>query len=208
MSENLSAKASNAVMTLAGVGMDLRDDAYIPMEFLRAGGKRYKDLVQDFNRKGRVSQLLEAEAVRATIVPIAKSDDFSVRGLIEVNTKTNKHFKGFLHPRAALVIAICWFNPEIASEVINWYYRFLTGDATLLHDVADRVDLVHGTKFLLTHTVADENESDETLAEAHAAAAKYQAEVVTLQSLFTLFVSVGKILFMLFVRVAQSECYC
>jgi hypothetical protein len=65
MSENLSAKASNAVMTLAGVGVDLRDDAYIPMEFLRAGGKRYKDLVQDFKNKGRLSQLLEAEAVKA-----------------------------------------------------------------------------------------------------------------------------------------------
>lgn len=182
MSENLSAKGSNAVMMLAGVGIELREDYYIPLSFLKTGDKTYKDLNRDFSRKGRLSQLLEAEATRVTLVTLAKSDDFSVRGLIEVNNKTGVHFSGFLHPRAALVIAICWFNPEIASEVINWYYRFLTGDATLLHDVADRVDLVHGTKSLLTHTVADKNESDETLAAAHAAAAKYQAEVVMLQS--------------------------
>ena len=44
------------------------------------------------------------------------------------------------------------------------------------------MDQVHGTKSLLTRTVVDKDESDETLAEAHAKAARYQAEVVTLQS--------------------------
>ena len=81
---------------------------------------------------------------------LATSDDFSAKGLIEVNTKTKKHFRGFLHPRAALVIAVHWFKPAIASEVTGWYYRFISGDASLVHDVADRVDLVHGTKSLLT----------------------------------------------------------
>jgi hypothetical protein len=109
----------------------------------------------------------------------AKSDDFSIRGLIEVNTKTKKQFRGFLHPRAALVIALSWFKPEIASEAIDWYYRFLAGDASLVHDVADRVDMVHGTKSLLTRTVVEKQESDEILAEAHSRAAQYQANVVT-----------------------------
>ena len=94
---------------------------YLPMSFLQAGGKTYKDLRRDFERKGRVSQLLEAQAAKVTIVTLGKSDDFSVRGLIEVNTKTKNHFRGFLHPRAALVIAISWFKPEIADQAIDWY---------------------------------------------------------------------------------------
>jgi hypothetical protein len=174
--------AAKAILTLAGVEMDLRADGYVPMSFLHTGGKRYKDLMQDFQNKGRLSQLLEAEAAKAEISALATSDDFSARGLIEVNTKTKKHFRGFLHPRAALVIATQWFKPQIASDVITWYYRFISGDASLVHDVADRVDLVHGTKSLLTRTVADKEESDEVLAEAHVKAAQYQAEVVTLQS--------------------------
>ena len=140
-----------------------------PQKNLKAGGKQYKDLVRDFKNNGRLSRLLEAE-------------DFSDRGLIEVNTKTNKHFVGWMHPRAALVIAICWFEPSIASEVIGWYYRFLSGDASLVHDVADRVDLVHGTKSLLTHTVADKDDRDDELAEVHAQAARYQADLFRLQS--------------------------
>ena len=153
-----------------------------PQKNLKAGGKQYKDLVRDFKNNGRLSRLLEAEAAKVKIFTLAESDDFSARGLIEVNTKTNKHFVGWMHPRAALVIAICWFEPSIASEVIGWYYRFLSGDASLVHDVADRVDLVHGTKSLLTHTVADKDGRDDELAEVHAQAARYQADLFLLQS--------------------------
>jgi hypothetical protein len=42
--------------------------------------------------------------------------------------------------------------------------------------------LAHGTKSLLTRTVVDTQESDEVMAHVHAKAAKYQADVVTLQS--------------------------
>jgi len=66
--------------------------------------------------------------------------------------------------------------------LIGTYYRFLAGDSTLVHAVADRVDLVHGTKSLVTRTVVDKTESDEVLAEIHRKAAQYQSEVVTLQS--------------------------
>jgi hypothetical protein len=152
------------------------------MSFLQAGGKTYKDLNRDFKNKGRVSQILETVVARVKVFTLGKSDDFSVRGLIEVNTKTNKHFRGYLHPRAALVIALNWFKPEIADQAMDWYYRFLAGDASLVHAVADRVDLVHGTKSLLTRTVVDKQESDEMMAQAHTKAAQYQADVVTLQS--------------------------
>ena len=182
MSDNINVNASKAILLLAGVEIQLRPDSYFPMGFLEAGDKRYKDLMRDFKNNGRLSQLLHAEAAKLNLPTLAKSDDFSARGLIEVNTKTNKHFKGFLHPRAAHVIALNWFKPEIASVASEFFYRFLAGDASLVHDVADRVDLVHGTKSLLTRTVVDKDESDETLAKAHAKAAQYQAEVVTLQS--------------------------
>ena len=115
MSDNIDVNASKAILLLAGVEIQLRPDSYFPMGFLEAGDKRYKDLMRDFKNNGRLSQLLHAEAAKLNLPTLAKSDDFSARGLIEANTKTNKHFKGFLHPRAAHVIALNWFKPEIAS---------------------------------------------------------------------------------------------
>jgi hypothetical protein len=39
---------AKAVLTLAGVEVVLRADGYIPMTFLTAGGKQYKNLSLDF----------------------------------------------------------------------------------------------------------------------------------------------------------------
>jgi hypothetical protein len=85
------------------------------MTFLTTGGKQYKDLMLDFKNNGRLSRLLATEAAKVKIFTLAESDDFSARALIGVNTKTKKHFVGWMHPRAALVIVICWFKPSIAS---------------------------------------------------------------------------------------------
>jgi hypothetical protein len=60
MSENLTLNASNAILGIAGVEVSLREDAYFSMKFLRVGGKRYKDLIQDFKNKGRLSKSLGA----------------------------------------------------------------------------------------------------------------------------------------------------
>ena len=168
--------AATAVLTLAGVEIHPRVDGYIPTDFLKAGGKQYKDLIQDFHRKGRLSQLLEAEADKVGISTIAKSDDLSARGLIEVNTKTNRNFVGFLHPRAALVIAIHWFAPSIASLAIEWCYHFLAGSVSLAKDILDRADASNGTKSLTTRTTVARDESDTSLAAAHVAAASTHGE--------------------------------
>jgi hypothetical protein len=118
--------ATKAILTLAGVSIICRDDGYIPIsEFLEAGGKSYKDLMTDFRRKGRLSQLLAVEASK--IVALGKSDE----GLIKMNS--------FLHPRAALVIALNWFKPEIASQAMDWYYRYLSGASLAPKIVSDQI---------------------------------------------------------------------
>jgi hypothetical protein len=147
------------------------------MSFLKAGGKKYKDLNRDFKNRGRVSQLLGAEAAKLKICTLAKSDDFSVRGLIEVNTKTKKHFRGFLHPRAALVIATNWFAPAIATEVIDCISRFISGDLTLIPDILSISDAHRGTRSFATITSSPDDESV-TVAAHQAAHVACAAETV------------------------------
>ena len=55
---------AKAVLTLAGVEVELRADGYISMNFLKSGGKQYNVLVRDFKNNGRLSQILEAEAAK------------------------------------------------------------------------------------------------------------------------------------------------
>ena len=164
INENAAAKA---ILTLAGVEIQPRADGYIPMSFLKAGGKRYKHLSHDLKVKGRLSKLLDAEADRLAIVTRATSDDFSAKGLIEVNTKTNRYFMGYLHPRAALMIATQWFNQSIASEVADWYYRFLVGDTSLVADVVAASDRSNRTTTMATLTVADASVDGAILRDVH-----------------------------------------
>jgi hypothetical protein len=157
------------ILTLAGYKIEPRVDDYVPMSFLDAGGKTYKDLMKDFSRNGRLSQLLKAEAAKMSMVTVAKSDDFSTKGLIEVNTKTNKHFRGFLHPRAALVIAMYWFPPKFSTQVAEWVHRFVSGDLTLVSDIISTADTCRGTISFATITSTTNNGAvtTETLQTAH-----------------------------------------
>jgi hypothetical protein len=149
-------EAAKTVLKIASVKVDLRTDGYISTKFLAAGGKQYKELAQDFKNKGRISQVLDAVAAEVGLPTRVKSHDVSERGLIEVNTSTNKHFKGWLHPRAALVIAICWFKPAIVAEVVEWHYRFLSGDLTLVKDIVHNADAGRKTTTLVTMTTMKE----------------------------------------------------
>jgi len=168
------------VIYLAGVEIACRADGYLPMSFLRAGGKTYKDLRRDFQRKGRISQLLKAQAARANLPVVATSEDFSVRGLLEVNAKTKNHFRGFLHPRAAFVLTHSWFLPEIANEVIDYLSRFLSGDLRLVQDLLSLSDARRGTRSFATITSSPDNGSI-TAAEHRAAHVACAVETVGAQ---------------------------
>jgi hypothetical protein len=66
------AEASKAI--LADVSIICRDDGYILIsEFLQAGGKKYKHLAHDIKVKGRLSQLLHAEAAKVEISTLGRS---------------------------------------------------------------------------------------------------------------------------------------
>ena len=87
----------------------------------------------------------------------------------------------FGHPFIAIDYA-SYLSPTFAIIVTQWTARFIAGDITLIKDVQARVDEVHGTKSLITHTMVDKKESDEKLSAAHEKAATYQATILKLQS--------------------------
>ena len=131
------------------------------------------------------------EAVKVTFLTLGKSDDFSVRGLIEVNTKTKKHFRGYFHPRAAMVIALNWFEPVVASHAMEWLYRYLTGDISLAKDIFDRADAANNTKSLTTRTTVETDEPDAKLLLAHSSSTSLHCDAASLERTSFL-VSTGK----------------
>ena len=78
-----------------------------------------------------------------------------------------------------------YLNVDLAVAINLWVYRYITGDQTLIKDVQARVDEVHGTKSLLTHTIVDKEASDQKLAVVHEQAAGYQASLSKLQAELT-----------------------
>ena len=60
-------------------------------------GAASKDVMRNFNRNGRLSQLLDAEAAKVNLPTFAKSDDFSARGLIEIQLQHPSPEHGQFH---------------------------------------------------------------------------------------------------------------
>jgi hypothetical protein len=55
---------------------------------------------------------------------------------------TRKGQGSWIHPKAAVHFAT-WLSPEFHLKVINWVYRYIVGDASLIDDVASRVENVN-----------------------------------------------------------------
>jgi hypothetical protein len=87
----------------------------------------------------------------------------------------------FVHPKCAIHIGM-WASNKLTLYICEWVSRYIAGDPTLTKDVQARVDEVHGTKSLLTHTMVDKEESDVILAETHKNAAQYQTKTLELQA--------------------------
>jgi hypothetical protein len=90
----------------------------------------------------------------------------------------------WVHPWVAISLAM-WISPEFHFLVIEWTSRFLGGDRTLVRDVVERCDKVHGTVSMSTvSSVSKEQHQHDPgeLAAAHLRLAQYQSEVLTLQS--------------------------
>jgi len=86
----------------------------------------------------------------------------------------------WFHPLLALHLAQ-WLDAGFAVQMTIWCARFISGDASLIQDVTRRVDEVHGTRSIITHTMMDRKEHESKLAEAHATAAQWQSQVLQLQ---------------------------
>jgi hypothetical protein len=87
----------------------------------------------------------------------------------------------WFHPLLAVVYAQ-YLSADFGIQVTLWVVRYIAGDATLIKDVVDRVDLVGKTQSITTRTVAEKDLSVAVLAAAHKKSATFQAEVVTLKA--------------------------
>ena len=86
----------------------------------------------------------------------------------------------WLHPLLAIDFAR-YMSVHFGLQITIWAAQYITGDPTLIKDVQARVDEVHGTKSLLTHTMMEKETSKALLVTTHKKAAKYQVEARALQ---------------------------
>jgi hypothetical protein len=135
----------------------VRADGYLAgKEALAVGGKRPKNLFEALKLQSPLGKMLDALAERVGTPTRSDCPNFSIPALIQTNGETNSYYKKFfIHPLAFQAIAVHWFSPELAADVNYFYYRYKTGDRSLLSEVANKVDEVHGTKSLLTFTSVD-----------------------------------------------------
>ncbi len=66
--------------------------------------------------------------------------------LIEVITKGANDNRGtWVHPKIAIHLAM-WVSPTFSVKVIDWVYRFMQGDISLVKEIVDRHDAINDTK--------------------------------------------------------------
>jgi len=118
----------------------------------KAGGRQ----INVYNRSKRAKQYKQA------LRKVLGMEEVSVvqqlgRGIPHVS---------WLHPLVAMDFA-SYLKPSFGILMAIWCARYISGDANLIADASARVDQVHGTKSILTHTMADETVPDECLITCH-----------------------------------------
>lgn len=71
------------------------------------------------------------------------------------------------HPFIAMHFAQ-WVSVEFQHQMHLFFYRYIEGDISLVHDVADRVAEVHGKEQILTHSLTNKGTSIAEQIEIHA----------------------------------------
>ena len=82
----------------------------------------------------------------------------------------------FVHPYIALDYA-AYLDVSFGILMHSWMYRFISGDPTLIPEVAANYDRVHGTKSIASMTTAAHDATQKELLELQAQAANYQLQL-------------------------------
>jgi hypothetical protein len=154
-----------------------------------AGGKKlykYNEQVRNSTSRVHANLAFVAENIQKRIfskkvVLFIEQGQPDVYALIE--SSKGRGNQTWVHPWVAISLAM-WISPEFNFHVIEWTSRFLSGDQTLVKDVVDRCDEVHGTVSMSTVSSVSKEQHQrdpEKLPAAHLRLAQYQSEVETLK---------------------------
>jgi hypothetical protein len=94
-----------------------------------------------------ISERVQRWTLLKKVVVIAENNQDDVYVLIMVGGHRGK--QSLVHPWVAISLAM-WISPEFHFLIIEWTSSFLSGDRTLVRDVVERCDGVHGTVSMST----------------------------------------------------------
>ena len=118
-------------------------------------GKKFND----WYRLKTTKEFLEALSVH-TAIPVG--------GLVEVSqARSDRGGGSWIHPKASIHFAM-WISPEFAVQVMDWIFRLLSGDLTLVEDLVERHEAANaGVQVMATVTAAGPETSPESLSLLH-----------------------------------------
>ena len=115
--------------------------------------------INNWYRNKETQAFLEALSLQTRI---------SVCKLVEISHARSDRGGGtWIHPEVAIHLAM-WLDAHFAVQVIQWTSRFISGDLTLVHDLAERHETVHpGAQVRATVTTAGPEIDVDRLSELH-----------------------------------------
>ena len=83
------------------------------------------------------------KSTRAFLEALSVITGIPVKSLVESRIGGSGSNMGtWIHPEVAIHLAM-WLDAHFAVQVIRWTSRFISGDLTLVHDLAERHETVH-----------------------------------------------------------------
>ncbi len=130
----MSSGVEQTVQEFAGNLIRQRSDGYMnATDMCKVSKKKYID----FAKNKQTAEFLKTLEDKLNI----RNEDL----VIIVKEGTMQKQGTWVHPRVALYLAQ-WISPSFAVQVVDWLYRFMHGDLSLVKEVIDRHDKINGTQ--------------------------------------------------------------
>ncbi len=119
------------------------------------------DMCQIFGKK--INHYTANDSTKEYISALSADAGLSVSELIEIRKGGDPQKQGtWVHPLVATHLAQ-WLSSKFAIQVSKWVARYLSGDLTLIREVADRHDRVHNTDTTVSIKVTELNNDERKL---------------------------------------------
>ena len=111
---------------------------------------------------------LRLKTTKAFLEALSADTGIPVCSLVEVSqARSDRGGGSWIHPKASIHLAM-WISPEFAVQVMDWIFRLLSGDLTLVEDLVERHEAANaGVQVMATVTAAGPETSPESLSLLH-----------------------------------------